>query len=384
MSKVLLGAGLPLTAAFFLWGRVDLSTLSSNGNPNIVGLSSSASDVAMFQFIAQNSTTSNSRTRTTSADEYFAKHGEIPSPPEIHAVLPQASTTSSPSGDAKESKNILVVGDVHGCFDEMLELHDKAVRENQDIPFEKVILVGDLCNKGPESAKVVRFVRNKQNWFSVRGNHDDAALAAALGDETRRKKRKYKWVMEGEKLEAPNDYNECLENCEEGFGDKTTVTLNDDDVLWLSQLPYSITIPGNHLGDVVDTVIVHGGFIPGEELESQAIETMTTIREVLPVCQGEDVLSYEFHERQKGKEAITSADKVCEHEPRPWASVWKGPRRVIFGHDARRGLQRYDGDWAIGLDTGAVYGRQLTGIILPERKLVSIDTTEHSPTGGSD
>ena len=59
----------------------------------------------------------------------------------------------------------------------------------------------------------------------------------------------------------------------------------------------------------------------------------------------------------------------------------QGPQRVVFGHDARRGLQRYDGDWAIGLDTGAVYGKQLTGLIYPQRKVVSVKAQEHCPIG---
>ena len=52
---------------------------------------------------------------------------------------------------------------------------------------------------------------------------------------------------------------------------------------------------------------------------------------------------------------------------KPWGKLWKEqgePFHVIFGHDARRGLQRYDKDHVIGLDTGACYGKQLSGVIL--------------------
>jgi hypothetical protein len=42
----------------------------------------------------------------------------------------------------------------------------------------------------------------------------------------------------------------------------------------------------------------------------------------------------------------------------------------VFGHDSLRGLQQYPS--AIGLDTGCVYGRRLTALILPEGRLVSV------------
>lgn len=43
---------------------------------------------------------------------------------------------------------------------------------------------------------------------------------------------------------------------------------------------------------------------------------------------------------------------------------------VIFGHDAKRGVQNED--FAIGLDSGCCYGKELTGIILPEKEFVSV------------
>lgn len=303
----------------------------------------------------------NRRRKQTSADHYFAQHKLLPQPPIIHATLPVVKNGYR----GTNSNKILVVGDVHGCMAELQSLVEIAMRDhNDDRPFSFIILVGDLCNKGPRSADVIRWARTTPTVLSVRGNHDDGALAAALGDQVRRQKKKYRWVMEGEGL---TDHRVAADR----------IALSDDDVVWLSQLPYTLTIPGWYLGEEQDTVIVHAGLIPNVPLEDQSISTMITIREVLPVCQNSVspgvVTRFEYHERQKGNPANEDGAARC-NVPMPWAMAWSGPQRIIFGHDARRGFQRYEGDYAIGLDTGAVYGKRLTGLILPERTVVSVSS----------
>lgn len=72
---------------------------------------------------------------------------------------------------AQIKPRVVLVGDVHGCYEELLELLKKCnVDDNTS-----VIIVGDLVNKGPYSAEVVAYARKKGIW-AVRGNHDEALL----------------------------------------------------------------------------------------------------------------------------------------------------------------------------------------------------------------
>lgn len=211
--------------------------------------------------------------------------------------------------------------------------------------------------------------------MAVRGNHDDGALSAALGNKDRFKKAKYAWIKEDEDLVEGDNSND----------DK--VVLSDDDIIWLSELPYTITIPRNYTGDDEDTIVVHAGFIPEKDLHEQDVEDMITIRDVGVKCDDDGKFKhYKPHEKGKTKAIVASSPeeaKQCDSRV-TWASAWFGPQRVVFGHNAKRRLQVYPGHWAVGLDTGAVYGGELTGLILPGRKLVSIKTKEHSPPASED
>jgi serine/threonine protein phosphatase 1 len=68
--------------------------------------------------------------------------------------------------------NHYVIGDVHGHYDTLIALVAKLPRDAQ------LIFVGDLIDRGEQSAEVVRFVR-ENNHLCVMGNHED--LMAGYG-----------------------------------------------------------------------------------------------------------------------------------------------------------------------------------------------------------
>jgi hypothetical protein len=203
----------------------------------------------------------------------------------------------------------LVVGDVHGCLDELRALIVKAGVSDDDA----VVLVGDLVAKGPDSAGVVAWARER-DAAAVLGNHDDHVLRARAGD--------------------PDAKEHHL---------RVAKTLRAADVEWLTARPLWLRLdfPGN------PHVVIHGGMVPGVAVEKQERDHLLAMRSV---------------------QADGTPSKRIEGAP--WASLWSGPEHAVFGHDAIRGLQQHP--HATGLDTGCVYGHELTALWLPAHKLVSV------------
>ena len=64
----------------------------------------------------------------------------------------------------------LVVGDVHGCKDELLAVLQKA---NYNPQTDSVVLLGDVIGKGPSPHEVIRLARGKgKGWHMLLGNHE--------------------------------------------------------------------------------------------------------------------------------------------------------------------------------------------------------------------
>ena len=115
--------------------------------------------------------------------------------------------------------------------------------------------------------------------------------------------------------------------------------LSEENFAFLQQLPYTISIPS------LGALVVHAGLVPGLPLERQSLVSLTHMRNIVH----EDYFS--------GQGLVGSNQTDCGDA---WASLWPGPEHVYFGHDARRGLQVWP--FAIGLDSGCVYGGCLTGV----------------------
>lgn len=231
------------------------------------------------------------------------------------AILLHEVVTSSQIGN----KSVLIVGDVHGCYDELQELISvaKETTKNREL---YLVCVGDMLNKGPKSKEVLVFLKDliAQGLASaVKGNHEEAIL------------RQHNLLRKDASYNLPSRY-------------KYLESFNDDDFAFIEHLPYSISIP--HL----NILIVHAGLIPGIPLHKQSTEDLCQMRNV------EFCVTYPW-----GLISRAHRKPICGVA---WATKWEGPQHVYFGHDCRRGLQQLP--YATGLDTGCVYGDKLTGVLL--------------------
>ena len=66
----------------------------------------------------------------------------------------------------------VIIGDVHGCLTEL----DALLRKVRFTKGDRLVLVGDLVAKGPDSAGVVARAR-ELGALAVRGNHDERVLS---------------------------------------------------------------------------------------------------------------------------------------------------------------------------------------------------------------
>lgn len=201
----------------------------------------------------------------------------------------------------------IVVGDIHGCYDELIDLLDELHFGESD----RIVSVGDLITKGPKDREVLELFITDSRFEAVIGNHDLAL-------------RRF-WS--GEEIDLKSSQKETHRKLKE---DK------DRFLPYLNSLPFMIDL-GKHL-------VVHAGLRPDVELHSQTTEDLTQIRTL-----GED---------RESKDGT------------PWYEVYDGEKVVLFGHwpapEPRRGKM------AIGLDTGCVYGHELTAYTIETGKFNSV------------
>jgi bis(5'-nucleosyl)-tetraphosphatase (symmetrical) len=251
------------------------------------------------------------------------------------------------------------IGDIQGCCDELRSL---LRRIGFSADRDRLWLVGDLVNRGPQSLEVLRFVRALgDNAIVVLGNHDLHLLAVACGCRGTRRSDTLDEI-----LSAP-DRDALLE--------------------WLAGRPLAHYEAGD--------LLVHAGVVPQWTVET----TLGVAREVESALRQDprhlfahmygddpDLWTEELEGTDRLRFAINALTRMrlCTREGRinlrlkgkppagdspwlPWFDV-HGRRtrgaRIIFGHWSALGLIVRDD--LIGLDSGCVWGGSLTAVDLDD------------------
>jgi hypothetical protein len=200
----------------------------------------------------------------------------------------------------------VIVGDVHGCADELEALLDKIAFTTGD----RLVFVGDLIARGPRSLGVLDIARST-GALVVRGNHEQKLLdmlrVVGTATDPALKAPVAKSHREVFRVLRPTDW-----------------ILLETSKLWLD-LP-------DHAARVI-----HAGLDPSIPWERQRPDALLRIRTVLG-------------EGPRGERHVL------------WGTRYVGAPHIVFGHNAAPGLQLHP--WATGLDTGCVYGGRLTAMVL--------------------
>lgn len=94
----------------------------------------------------------------------------------------------APLPSVGEDMRVYAIGDIHGRDDLFAELLDRIAQDEADRPPlpRLLILLGDLVDRGPQSAQVVEramaLARSDAQVRFIKGNHEEMFIAAARGD----------------------------------------------------------------------------------------------------------------------------------------------------------------------------------------------------------
>lgn len=209
--------------------------------------------------------------------------------------------------------NTLVIGDIHGCHRELLALLDRAGLSSAD----RVIALGDIVDRGPDPGAVLRFFQERPHASSLMGNHERKHLRSARG-------------------EIRPSLSQII----------TRVQLGEE---YADALAFLETFPT--FLELSEAILVHGYLEPGIPLVEQSAS-------VLCGTMGGDHTLREKYER-------------------PWYELYDREKPAIVGHyDYQRSGEPFIyRDRVFGLDTSCVHGSRLTGLVLPEFRFVSVQSS---------
>lgn len=258
------------------------------------------------------------------------------------------------------------IGDVQGCYAEFRQLLDLI---RFDRTKDKLWLVGDIVNRGPDSLSVLRYVKAlDETAVMVLGNHDLHLLMVAEG---------------------------CGKmNRNDTLGDILAAPDRDELLCWLRRRPL-LHINGNY-------VMVHAGLLPSWSI-GQASQLAKSVENALRGNGFHELCAHMYgnqpdhwDENLEGYERLRvvinamTRMRVCTPDgkmnfahkglekdiPQGYVAWFEAPGRasreatILCGHWSALGLKITDN--VLALDTGCLWGGSLTAIRLDDRKIFQV------------
>lgn len=229
-----------------------------------------------------------------------------------------------------------IIGDIHGCFTELCSLLKKlGYNINESLlgtknlavshPYNrKVVFLGDLVDRGPHSLKVVSLVQNMVTHnvaFCVQGNHD----------------AKFVRFLKGKNVQLTGGLEITAQECK---------TLSNNKKIELAQ--FLNELPHHYLFDEGRLVVAHAG-LP-ERLQGR---------------DSPKALAFALYGDPTGE--ISENGLPVR---RDWAKDYQGSAVVVYGHTPVAKAEWINN--TICLDTGCVFGGELTALRYPEGELVVV------------
>jgi bis(5'-nucleosyl)-tetraphosphatase (symmetrical) len=267
------------------------------------------------------------------------------------------------------------IGDVQGCYQELEDLLDKI---NFDNNRDRLWFTGDLVNRGPESLATLRFAK-QINATATLGNHECHLLAIANGVSVCGKKDTLDEIL------SADDVNSLIN--------------------WIRYLPLI------YFDDESSFVLIHAGLPPQWDIK-QAIALAGEVESVLQSDKAHELLLHMYGDQpDKWNEDLSGFDRLrfiinvftrmrfCKKNGQlnfkdkgppgtqtrnsyPWFELENRKTRnnkIIFGHWASLtagNTHKFHTVNVYPLDTGCVWGRELTAMRLEDGNLYVVPSRQ--------
>ncbi len=260
---------------------------------------------------------------------------------------------------------VYAIGDVQGCYEQLQRLLEHI---SFDPAKDKLWFAGDLVNRGPDSLKVLRFVKSLgDRAICVLGNHDLHLLAMS------------------EQVDKHKDPNNSLEQV-------LTAPDRDELLLWLRHRPIMYRSSKRNF------CLIHAGLPPQWDIPT-ALQCAAELEAVLrsddfheycqqmygnlpdmwdPELAGMDRLRFITncftrlrYCRSDGSLSLKESGAPGNQSSSltPWFKMPKRAskdERILFGHWSTLGYGRFNNSWS--LDSGCIWGGALTALRIKKRK----------------